>query len=181
MRSKRWPICLVWFCGMLAASSVAADGAGPGWTTVVVVRHAEKADSGSDPALSEAGRARAELLARQLIDLDVEAIYATQFLRTQQTAQPLAEQLDLEITVDTLGEDLEAALRGIGERLLEERAGQTVLVVGHSNTVPALIEALGVGDAPPLTDSDYDDLFVVTVSPAGEAGMLHLHYGARSP
>jgi broad specificity phosphatase PhoE len=166
---------------MLAVSWVAADEPEPGWTTVIVVRHAEKAEGGKDPVLSEAGQARAEALARQLIDLDIQAIHATQFRRTQQTAQPLADALDLEIGVDTIGRDLDDELRGIGERLLDERAGQAVLVVGHSNTVPMLIEALGAGDAPALTESDYDDLFVVTVSPAGEAALLHLHYGARSP
>ena len=70
------------------------------------------------------------------------------------------------------------ALRPVGRiKLLAQHGGQRVLVVGHSNTLPPLIEALGVPRAPELTESDYDDLFVVERPAEGPARLLHLHYG----
>lgn len=152
-------------------------------TTFILVRHAEKADDGTrDPSLTEAGVARAAELARVLADAEIAAIHSTQLKRTRLTGGPLAEQLDIEVTIDTLGpEGLEAWLASTSARLLEEYRGRNVLIVGHSNTVPALIEALGVPEAPPIAESEYDDLFVVTVPSSGEPSLLHLRYGVPSP
>jgi broad specificity phosphatase PhoE len=134
--------------------------------TIFVVRHAERADAGmsgagtmaSDPDLSDAGRARAESLARMLKDAGVVAIYTTEFKRTQQTAAPLAKALGIEMvtvpanTPTTLLEALKNA-RG------------NVVVVGHSNTVPDLLRGLGVTPAVKIDDKEFDNLFVVTMGP----------------
>ena len=144
--------------------------------SVFIVRHAERADAGApantgmmgaDPDLSEAGRARAANLAAMLKDAGVTAIYVTEYKRTRQTAEPLARQLGIEMTVvsskDTAG-------------LIERLKGGTgnALVVGHSNTVPATVAALGVTDGVTVGDSDYDNLFIVIRSPQPQ--LLRLHF-----
>ena len=149
-------------------------------TTVFVVRHAEKGGDPADrdPELSEAGRERARTLAHVLGEANITAIYSTPFLRTQHTAQPLAELLGIEITVTTISqtmtEDLVATLRN-------DHAGQVVLVVGHSNTVPPIVNALGGGPFENLTDDEYDDMFVVTLAADGSATAVRLRYGKPTP
>ena len=141
---------------LTTAGTAAAQG------TVFVVRHAERADSGtmagttmaSDPDLSEAGKARAETLAAMLKDAGIKAIYTTEFKRTQQTAAPLAKALGIEATVIPARE-----MKSLVEKL---RAGTApALVVGHSNTVGETIAALGVAEPVKVGDADYDNLFIV--------------------
>lgn len=116
-----------------------------------LVRHAEK-QGGSDPSLTEAGAARAERLAAQLEKAGIEAVYATDTKRAQETGAPLAEALGLEIIsydpfdLDGFAADLKAA-------------GQTALVVGHSNTTPNLAEKLGGESHGLISDDDYDRLY----------------------
>ena len=130
-------------------------------STVFVVRHAERADAGmtaaagADPDLSDVGRARAESLAAMLKDARITHIFVTEFKRTRQTAEPLATRLELEPTVVT-----SKSTPGVAERV--KSAKGNVLVVGHSNTVPEILEALGVEEAVVLTDTEFDNLFVVT-------------------
>ena len=143
--------------------------------TVFVVRHAERADAGtssgsmmgSDPDLSDAGRRRAEALAATLKDANITAIFTTEFKRTQATAAPLAKALGITPTVVGSGEPskLIAAIKA---------ASGNLLVVGHSNTVPAIIKELGVPAAVSVGDSEYDNLFVVTMGAAPT--VLRLHY-----
>jgi broad specificity phosphatase PhoE len=109
---------------------------------------------GADPDLSDAGRARAASLAEMLKDARITQIFVTEFKRTQQTAVPLAKRLGLEPAVVSSKEP--AAL---AERL--RGASGNVLVVGHSNTVPQILEALGV-EGVAIADSEYDNLFLVT-------------------
>ena len=120
-------------------------------TTIIFVRHAEKAaEPADDPGLSEAGRRRVAELTRQLVDADVvagiDAVYSTPFRRTQETAQPIADALDLPInTYDAA--DTETVL----DTILKNHKGKIVLVVGHSNTVPVLIANLGASKNVPPT------------------------------
>jgi broad specificity phosphatase PhoE len=143
-------------------------------STIFVVRHAERADTASggapmmaaDPELSDAGRARAESLATVLKDANITAIFTTEFKRTQQTAAPLAKALGIRIT--PIGSrdaaKLTQALKG---------ASGNALVVGHSNTVPAIIRDLGASDPVTLGDGDYDNLFVVTMGAPAHVVRLH--------
>jgi phosphohistidine phosphatase SixA len=143
--------------------------------TVFVVRHAERADTAAgaapamaaDPALSDAGRARAESLAAALKDAKVVAIFATEFKRTQATAAPLAKALGLQVTTISSKEPA---------KLIEavKTAGGSVLVVGHSNTVPAIVKDLGVAAPITVGDAEYDNLFVVTIGTT--PSVLRLHY-----
>ncbi|MBL8190729.1 MAG: histidine phosphatase family protein [Acidobacteria bacterium] len=146
-------------------------------TTVYLVRHAEKAAApASDPPLTEAGTKRADDLARKLSKADIKTILTSQFLRTKHTAEPLAKQLGITATVVPV----KMAGRELSPDYLKEMAeratsgGGNALIVGHSNTVPELIKALGGDVTPAIDESVYDDLFVVTVYAKGKAKVAHL-------
>ncbi len=160
---------------LAAGTPVAATGQ---ITTVILVRHSEKAPATAmvtDVALSEAGVARAKELARVLSGVKIDAIYTTQYLRTRQTAEPVAKQAGIEPIAMTAGASYPADL---AEIIRTKHGGQTVLVVGHSNTTPDVLRALGISSPPPIADSAYDDLFICSI-PAGPAPrLMALHYGA---
>lgn len=160
---------------IMSAGSMAAHPAESSEETIVfVVRHAEKASDDRDPVLSEAGTARASALARLLADAGIEKIFTTQYQRTRLTAAPLAQagriEADVVEATATHAEDLASRIRS-------SHRGGRLLIVGHSNTVPAILGALGVPDPPPLTDADYDRLYIVTLSQDGRAGLITLRYG----
>jgi broad specificity phosphatase PhoE len=144
-------------------------------TTVLVVRPTEKVSEASDATLSDAGWKRAHELLRVAEDAGVSVLYSSQHLRARQTLEPIAERLGLEIRIHDAGDS-----DGLAARILAEHAGQVVLVSGHSNTVPAIVEALGAPKPGPIDDSDYDDLFVVTVGGGAQPTALHLSYGEPS-
>jgi len=131
---------------------------------VIVVRHAERADGGAspatsmtgspDPELSEAGRTRARKLSAMLADAGIVAIYTTEYRRTRDTAAPLAARSG--VTPEVVAARDAAALIG---RIKTHKTG-AVLVVGHSNTVPIIIRALG-GVPVTMADDEYDSLFFV--------------------
>ena len=162
-----------------------ADAGGGKVTTVFLVRHAERGqEPAQNPALTEAGRARAEALARLLSGAGVKAVYTSQFARTQQTAEPLAkllgvpvEPVALALKPDKPREVSEQSIRELKAKV-EAHAGGAVLVVGHTNSVPDLIRALGGDVVPTMDENRFDDLFVVTVYAPGRAKVVHLKYGA---
>lgn len=149
---------------------MAAVAAAPA-QTILLVRHAERADAGgeaqTDPGLSAAGRARAVALAELLRAAKISAIYVTEYRRTQETAQPLAEKLALQPIVLPAKEIAQLVSK------LREATGH-VLVVGHSNTLPEIVRALGITTPLTLGEKDYDDLFIVRGGP--EPDLLRLHY-----
>ena len=118
------------FCCLLLSVLVATATA---QSTIFIVRHAEKADSTKDSDLSEAGRARAEALAKMLKDKNITAIYATEFKRTQQTAAPLAKALGVTPTV-LPAKDNSALISKL------RASPGNALVVGHGDTIPNLIK-----------------------------------------
>jgi broad specificity phosphatase PhoE len=123
---------------------------------VFVVRHAERLDDTKDSPLSVEGRARAAHLADLLRDARITAIFVTQFQRTQQTAQPLADRLKLTPQQTLAGEN-----RALIEKIRAAGPHARVLVVGHGDTVPDILKALGCEDAVTLAKDEYDNLFVV--------------------
>ena len=131
-------------------------------TTVLVLRHAEKEYAGTDPPLSSQGQLRAQELIQVAGEAGVTAIYATQFIRTQQTAQPLANHLNLDVNVFNLSADYQQNAIDLSNHILAEHSGEVVLVVSHSHTVPLILEALGTGPIAPIGDR-YDCLFIATV------------------
>ena len=143
--------------------------------TIILVRHAERVNAMSaDALLSPAGEKRAKLLAQVLKDVPIGRIYVTEVRRTQQTAAPIAAQLHL--TPIAIPQSDTDALIGQLQKLGEN---ETALVVGHANTVPAIVERLGAGPAPPMSDAEYDRLTVVFTS-AGKARALILRYGVAA-
>ena len=166
---------LLTFAALLLAScpAFADEGAKTKPLTVFLVRHAEKVASDSrDPQLSEAGIARARELARVLGDAELEHIHTTDYVRTRSTATAVAAMTGIEfVTYDP--RDLAA----FAKELLE--TGGRHLVVGHSNTTPALVKWLGGEPGDPIEEkTEFDRLYVVTVGPDGEVQTTLLRYGA---
>ncbi|KAF0248693.1 MAG: phosphoglycerate mutase [bacterium] len=145
-------------------------------TTVFLVRHAEKATSPpEDPPLLETGNLRSQELIHILGKASIKAIYTSQYLRTKQTAEPLAKHLGIEsITIPI--KNPQESLKEIVKKVYE-KAGDNVLIVGHSNTVPEIIKALGVDVDLTIDEKEYDNLFVVTIYAKGKATVTHLKYG----
>ena len=151
-------------------------------TTVIFVRHADTdaAMEGpdADPPLNARGRQRAELLADFLEDIDVvasvDAIFASDKRRTQETAAPLAKRLGLEVQITDHFDT-----QGFMDYVREEYRGDIVLIVSHSNTIAPLIDELhGSKNLPPFGPDDFDELYVVTIPrPVGKVKTLRLHYG----
>ena len=145
-------------------------------TTVIVVRHAEKQNPSPLPdnqvPLTAAGQARAATLAQVLAREGVTKIYVTEKLRTQQTAQPLAtlrgitpQQIPAANT-----DQLVTELRSFGNR------GRVIVVVGHSDTVPAIVNKLGGGTVT-IAASEFDNLFVLTLRKPGATRIIKATYG----
>jgi len=148
-------------------------------TTIIFVRHAEKiAGVDSDPGLSVVGQRRVAELTRQLVDADVvagvDAVYATAYRRTQETARPIADALDLPInTYDA--SDTESVLQTI----LKNHKGKIILVVGHSNTVPELIANLGASKkVPAIHENEYDNIYIISIPWFGKTKTIRLRIGA---
>src|SRR5205814_6324309 len=146
-------------------------------TTVILIRHAEKIIDPNNPDvdLSAAGQARAQEIARMFGDAGINAIYATQYQRTQETVKPLSDKTGVPVTiVNSKGTaDLLAQIRA-------QHSGQTIFIAGHNNTVPEIIEALGGPKYPIIPETEYDNLYVVTVYRTGKAKIVKMKYGAAS-
>lgn len=157
---------------LLAPVAVAAADCAP--AALHLVRHAEKSEAPgeADPLLSAAGERRALALAAWAEGRAIDVVYATHLRRTQQTAAPLAAALDLELRVLPAADTarLLARLRGA-------HCGRRVLVVGHSNTVPALAQAFG---AAPFEIGEADYGWVYTLRPPA-AELQAEHFGAPAP
>jgi phosphohistidine phosphatase SixA len=135
--------------------------------TVVVVRHAEKASATErDPVLSAEGALRALALDSVLANARVSAVIVTPYLRTAGTAAVVARRHGLTPVVVPVGRDVTAHAQQVAAAA--RKHGGMVLVVGHSNTVGAIVAALGgprtVGD---LCETNFDQLFIVALEPAG--------------
>jgi 2,3-bisphosphoglycerate-dependent phosphoglycerate mutase len=148
-------------------------------TTVIFVRHAEKATlPAEDPGLSAAGQLRAAELARQLVDADViagvDAIFSTSYRRTEETVQPVATALGLPInSYDASNTET------IIDEIIHDHKGQIILVVGHSNTVPAMIGNMGASkNVPEISENEYDNIYIVSVPWFGKTKTIRLRYGA---
>lgn len=145
-------------------------------TTVVLVRHAEK-ELGTieDAPLTPQGEQRAQLLARMFGERDgpgrISAVFASDTRRAQRTATPLADRLGLKVTT-TKGNDDQ-----IIRHIRGEFRGKSVLIVGHSNTVPELVRRLThAKDIPEIPDAEYGTIYVVTLPTLGRASVLRMSY-----
>jgi len=135
---------------------------------IVIVRHAEKAtNGGNDPDLSSAGRARADALARILKDAGITAIFTSEFKRTQETAAPTATSTHVAPTVVTAKDTA-----GLVAKL--HQLNGNALVVGHGDTIPNIIKALGINSAINIPGADYSELLIVTLG--DKLQLFRLHY-----
>ncbi|MEO6497487.1 MAG: phosphoglycerate mutase family protein [Mucilaginibacter sp.] len=144
-------------------------------TTIFVVRHAEKATTpGNDPALSTEGKARATELAKVLQSQKIAAIFTTAYERTSQTGEPALRRAGLH----KLQIYNPADIASFAKQVLQDYAGKTVLVVGHSNTVVPTLQAFGA-EKPfeTLDDEDYDFLFKVTIGADKKVSLDAKQYG----
>ena len=141
-------------------------------TVVYLVRHAERHEDGtSDPPLSEIGWHRAALLAETLRDAGLTHIHTTDFKRTRATGRPTADRTGLDMaTYDPRD------LAGFAQRLRSTPGRH--LVLGHSNTTPELVAALGGEAGTPIAEMEYDRLYIVTVTEAGVSTTL-VRFGER--
>ena len=146
-------------------------------TTVILVRHAEKIIDPNNPDvdLSPAGHTRAQEIVRVFGDSGINAIYATQYKRTQETVKPLSDKTGVPVTIvnSKNTSDLLAQIRA-------QHSGQTIFIAGHNNTVPEIIAALGGPQYPIIPESEYDNLYVVTVYRTGKAKVVKMKYGSPS-
>lgn len=149
-------------------------------TTVIFVRHADMApDVTGNPGLSPSGWVRAEELSHVLADVDVvagvDAIFASRFRYSQETAEPLARRLNLPVQ---LVDDADASV--ITRKILRDYKGQIVLVITEPGPLPFLVRALhGSKKLPPVADDEYDNIYVVSIPWYGKVKTLRLRYGAR--
>jgi len=154
------------FALALALSLIAGAASG----AVFIVRHAEKQTESNEKEvpLSEAGQARAKRIAEMLRDAGVVAVYSTDTVRTLSTAAPLAGIVKVKpIVYAATGPDGKVDLKPLAMKILAEQGSRNVLVVGHSNTIAPLIEALGCKETVAVGGAEYDGLWIVVPAPAG--------------
>lgn len=160
-------------------------------TTVLLVRHAEKGPRSDDsheadlrwPLCNPLGNDRAQELAHVAGRAGVNVIYHTEFDRTRLTIEPLDAVVSGNVTHQYAARDLDALVSDISLDV-----GKVIVVAGHGDTVPRIIEKLGVktqldgldenGNIP---DNEYDNLYVVTTTCSCGVKVAHLKYGRPSP
>lgn len=142
-------------------------------TTFILVRHAEKAIDGTDnPPLSEAGLQRANDLAAMLADQKIDALYSTPFIRTEATLTPTGRDKGMEVR----NYDPFAGASWLSEAL-EKHSGGTIVISGHSNTIPELANALlGETKFQQFDDNDYSNLIIIVTNKVGEGKLVRLKF-----
>jgi 2,3-bisphosphoglycerate-dependent phosphoglycerate mutase len=140
-------------------------------TTFVLVRHAEKMKSADkNPPLTERGKERALNLASVLSEIDIDVIYSTNYLRTINTAKPLADAMGIEVMYYEPGN-----YDNLAKDWIEKHAGQNLFISGHSNTTPRIVNALlGRDDHLDLDEKEYDWVYIVDVTHIGAAKVKKL-------
>ncbi|MFT3908576.1 MAG: histidine phosphatase family protein [Ferruginibacter sp.] len=156
---------------------MAQENTFPDNTNIYLVRHAEK-EAGRDPQLTEVGKKRAGDLVRTLKDKKISRIYVTNYRRSWMTADSLRLQLGIDTVVyipDTTGVGLLTKIKENND------FGKTILVVGHTNTIPHLIRVLGVDDymTNDIPDEEFDNLYLVQYK-KNKVYLEHKKYGAAS-
>ncbi len=152
-------VAVLLFSIIFSATSIAAD------TLIVVVRHAEKsADDPKDPSLSEQGSARANKLAEVLKNADVKVVYTTQYKRTRQTGLPTATQSGLQVEVRVATKENAGTYSAdLLKEIRKKHKGQTVLIVGHSNTVPEIVKEIAGLEVKAMAENEFDRIYLITL------------------
>ena len=145
--------------------------------TVIIVRHAEKADASADPVLSEAGQARAQALAAALTDAHPSVILTSPLQRTRLTAAPTADYHSTAPEAVPLAGGVETHAAAVAARVRALPEDAVVLIVGHSNTVPAIARALGYAEAADMPECEYDRMTVLHLTGDGAVHSEVSRYG----
>lgn len=146
-------------------------------TTIILLRHAEKDTSNpgstmmqANPDLSLKGKQRAEKLLEILKQYSFSSIFSTNFNRTRNTVLPIAHKLNIDITI------YDPKNQQVFAEHLKTLKAQTILVVGHSNTIPTLVNLLiGQSKYPNLTDDEYDKIWILELE-AGKIKETQIQY-----
>ena len=148
-------------------------------TVVFVVRHAEKAGGGGeDPPLTDAGLRRAQALVQAVEFANIRAIYTSQFIRNHETAKPLSDKTGVPVTevpVNLYQPGDYGQL--LAKEILAKHAGECVIVVGHQNTVPGVIQGLSGQTVPGLRDTEYGSMFIIVIPGDGTPRLIRAQYG----
>jgi phosphohistidine phosphatase SixA len=153
-------------------------------TTLIMVRHAEEDRSKEEIPLTDAGRKRAVELASVLRQVKIDAVFSTKLIRARATAAPTAEEKGLAIQIYDYKDYTE--LPAVVDGILEKNKGKTVLIAGHSDDVPLMVNIMrkefapGKG-MPPMGKAVYDNLYVVIMPEKGTSTFLELKYGEPPP
>jgi broad specificity phosphatase PhoE len=143
-------------------------------TTIILMRHAEKASDGTtNPGLTSKGIARSKDLVKILEKANVDAIYSTNYKRTLDTVAPVAEFKNLKVGL------YEAFEEESINKILDSNLGKTVLIVGHSNNIPRIANLLtGTKDFSDWGDEEYDNLVIISFLEKGkDAKVTWLSFG----
>jgi phosphohistidine phosphatase SixA len=171
---KNLSVLIAFFAIVLGQAAGAQTQPTQHTATVVLVRHAEKASNDPDAPLSPQGLERAACLARVLKDTGIKRIYVTDTKRTQQTADPAAKAFGIKPTIVPVN-DPSTLIRDVFYG-----TGGNALVVGHSNTLPLIIQRVQAGTIAPIGENEYDAMYVLTVMEGSSTPVLKLHYCAAS-
>jgi phosphohistidine phosphatase SixA len=184
--SRKYYLGLLAFALLLASLlSVPSSTAEPPFkvSTVFFVRHAEKHISPpDDPVLTTSGKTRAKNLARILNKAGIKAILTSQFARTKETARPLAEAIGVVPTTVSVEPDPSDPNKVSAESIKKYvdriglHSGESVLVVGHTNTIPQIIGVLGGDTLPTISEAEFDKLFIVTRYRKDRSKVIQLEY-----
>jgi broad specificity phosphatase PhoE len=144
-------------------------------TTIILIRHADR--NPNEDQLNALGFVRAQELARILDEANISVIYATSAIRAQKTVSPLAAVLGIEI-LPYNPDNIQAMVNEINSH----HRGKVILIVGHSNTVPATIGLLGVPASPiTIPENEFDNMFIVTLCNRCKPRMIRMEYGTDTP
>lgn len=177
---KRFALVLALFSTPACAAAQGRSTPPDTKTIVLLVRHAEKAsETENDPALSERGRARAAALAEALRGARITGAIVSERRRTHETAAPSIGSI-VPDTVSIRG-GAAAHARAVAERIRSRHAGGIVLVAGHSNTIPAIMTALGAGPLPDICDAAYANLYIMVLDAGTEPRVIETKFGPPDP
>lgn len=168
-------------CATAAAPAPTPAAGEHGETIVYLVRHAEKStENASDPDLSSAGFVRADSLASSLREAGINVIITTHLKRTIETAQPLARKRGITPEVVAISGSTAAHIDSV-VAAVRRHTGSRILVVGHSNTIGRIAEALGAPHIGDLCDNEYSDIIILSIHRSARVGFLVDSYGPADP
>jgi phosphohistidine phosphatase SixA len=140
--------------------------------TLVLTRHAEKESSKGDPKLTKAGYERAENLKNILLPLNPERCYTTSPARCVLTTMPLAK------AIKSPNAHYQAKdYYSLFDTVIKEHKTKRALIVGHSNTIPEMLNLLiGEKQYDEFDESEYSRLFLVVTKGLGDSEIMELTY-----